>query len=173
MKRRKINILCSPILALGILVSLLSLWGFYFFLIIYEPIRISLITKHIPLFIIMTIIGGFAPPICILFVYARKYLSIITIDETGISRRFLWKFYKLHISWDEITEVYYFSAIAQFLVFSKNKKVSVMTYNKMRLEKDTIELTLSKKRYEVIKQYLQQPIINLPEKVKQRMEQEE
>lgn len=76
------------------------------------------------------------------------------------------------MSWDNIAEICYFTALAEFLVFSKNKKVSTMTYNKMRMEKDAIEMTISRRRYRVIKQYLQQPIVGMPEKVKERLERE-
>lgn len=42
----------------------------------------------------------------------------------------------------------------------------------MRMEKDAIEMTISRRRYRVIKQYLQQPIVGMPEKVKERLERE-
>ena len=107
--------------------------------------------------------------IALILTGARRGYSIITIDETGISRSFLGIFYKLHISWDEMAEVVYKEHLIPFVFFSKTQKLSRMTYNKAIAVKDAVQITISRRRYKVIAQYLQQPIVGMPDKVKEQL----
>lgn len=162
MAKRKIRILNSPTLAIGIAFGALLCWGCFIIFITSLP---SAFETHTFLAIFYTVMFVIMP-IVMLMVCARRMFSIITIDETGISRSFLGIFFKLHIPWDGIAEVYCFTALAIFIKFSKDRKLSTMKYDKMRGYKNAIEFTLSRRRYAVVAQYLQQPIVNMPEAVK-------
>ena len=171
MTPRKIRILSSPTVIIFSFICWCILLMFYLFTVVYEPCRTALLTEYIPTFIIWTL---FCCGFCIgyILVGAQKMLCIITIDETGISRSFLGVFSKLHISWDEMAEAYSFISVVRFVTFSKYKKVSTMSNWKMRGEKNAIEMTLSKKRYAVIAQYIKQPIVGLPDSVKAQLTRE-
>lgn len=99
--------------------------------------------------------------ILILVLGARSIFSIITIDEFGVHRSFLGRFFKLNISWDEMKEVFFINGLAQYIWFSKTETLSTINYWKRHKVKDTIPISISKKRLAVIKQYIKQPIVGL------------
>lgn len=70
------------------------------------------------------------------------------------------------MTWDEIADI----AFSQFLLtpygylwFSKTKKISYISMERRYKVKDAIMISLNKKRYAVIKQYIKQPITGLSE----------
>ena len=136
-------------------------FGMYLFTIIYEPCRVGL-SQHIGILVMWTIFGVIFPIVSIC-ICSRQYLSLITIDETGISRSFLGRFHKLHISWDDMREACYKFNMLGWLFFSKTKKMSEIPFHETWKTKDYIHISLSKKRYNLIMQYLQQPIVDMPE----------
>ena len=160
--------LSSPFCASLALFLTLPIWGFFIFLLVYEPISIGLLSS-IPALVVLIISLGVGP-LFILIVSLKPFFSIITVDENGISRSFLGAFWKLHISWDEMAEVCYYVALLECLVFSKSQKLTMVRRSKWYRVKDTIHIALGKKRYAVIAQYLQQPILGMPEVVKDRLE---
>ncbi len=170
MSKNKVRIFCSPTFLIITVFTMIVSWGFLIFLFAFEPCRSGLLAE-IHLLVLYSLIFG-TYPIIAFFLSVRRILSRITIDETGISRSFLGRFYKLHISWDDMAEVFFIDSLVEYLMFSKTKQISRMSYWKASMVKDAIQITLSKKRYAVIKQYLQQPIVGMSDKVKARLEQE-
>ncbi len=170
MTKKEIRIFCSPTLLIGILFIILLSWGLLIFFLAYEPSRVGLLSS-IPCFIILVLILGVCP-IFIILASMRCYFSIITIDETGISRAFLGKFFKLKMAWNEIADIRYYTTLIGYFVFSKTKYLCEIPSSKWYRIKDTVFFTVSKKRYNVIKQYLQQPIFGIPYYVKADLEKE-
>ncbi|MDE6201766.1 MAG: hypothetical protein K2M47_07850 [Clostridiales bacterium] len=162
MARRKIRIFCSPTIVVCTVLAMIALCGLYIFTIVVTDGKIFT-PDSIPQALLWTF-GSWGMSILLIITGARRVYSIITIDETGVSRSFLGVFCKLHISWDEMAEATYMSHLIPFLFFSKTKKLSTMSYNEAIAVKDAIQITLSKRRYAVIAQYLKQPIVNLPAK---------
>ena len=170
MVRRKIRGLAYPIITISILIMVIFLLALYIFTVVYEPSREGAM-EHVPVFIIWTLVAC-GVSICILVMMAKPLLSIIHIDETGVSRAFLGRFWKLHIAWQDLAEARYFISVSEQMAFSKTKKLEYIQRNKWYKEKDIIFIGFSKKRYEVISQYLQQPIVGMPDKVKERLTKE-
>ncbi|MCH5162464.1 MAG: hypothetical protein J1G38_03120 [Clostridiales bacterium] len=150
-------------MTIGVLIGFVMGLTLGTFLLAFEPSRLAFL-QSIPLLIVCY---GYC--IVILVTIPKPLLSIIQIDETGISRSFLGRFWKLHISWDEMTEARYFVQVSEQMIFSKTKKLSNIPRLKWHKEKDVIFMGFSKKRYKVIEQYLQQPIVGMPDKVKERL----
>ena len=162
MARRKIKIFCSPTIMVISILMATFLCGLYIFTIVVTDGKIFT-RDSIPQALLWTFCS-WGTSILLIITGARRIYSIITIDETGVSRSFLGVFCKLHISWEEMAEATYMFHGLPFLFFSKTKKLSTMTYNKAIAVKDAIQITLSKRRYAVIVQYLKQPIVNLSAK---------
>ena len=161
MKKSKVHLLFWPLGYIVSMIGALSLFGIYLFTIIFEPTRVGLL--HRIDILVMWTISAVGATILYVCLGARQYLSLITIDETGISRSFLGIFHKLHIPWDDMREACYKFNMLGWLFFSKTKKMSEIPFHETWKTKDYIHISLSKKRYNLIMQYLQQPIIDMPE----------
>ncbi len=107
--------------------------------------------------------------IVILICAPRRFFSVITISEDGISRCLFSKFFKLSMKWDEIYEISYFESGMAFLMFSQTKSIKGMSYGKIAKIKNFIQLQLTQKNYDAVKQYIQQPIIGLTEEKKRQL----
>ncbi|MDE7405871.1 MAG: hypothetical protein K2M89_03235 [Clostridiales bacterium] len=162
MARRKIRIVCSPTIMISTVLAMVVLCGLHIFTVVITDGE--LFAPHLIAYGILWTFCSWGISILLIIFGARRIYSIITIDETGVSRSFLGVFCKLRISWDEMAEATYMLHLIPFLFFSKTKKLSTMTYNKAIAVKDAIQISLSKRRYAVIMQYLQQPIVNLSAK---------
>ena len=158
---RKIRILVSPILAIGGVLGWLSGLGIIIFVLSFAPARDANI------FLTVLLVGMLSVLVIILPISgARSLFPIITIDETGVSRSFLGIFCKLHISWDEMADVAFTPNLLYVngvIWFSKTRKISEIDPFKRYKVKDAIAISLYKKRYAVIKQYIKQPIVGLTE----------
>lgn len=169
MVKRKMKCWAYPIMTVIILIAILAMLTLYIFTLVYKPVREAWMEKYIITFILWTMVScGLS--VVILCLIAKPLLSVVRIDETGVSRAFLSRFWKLHISWEEMVEARYFISITGQIIFSKTKSLNYIPLSKWHKIKDIIFLGLSKKRYRVIKQYLQQPILCMPEEVKARFE---
>lgn len=166
-RHKKIRVLCSPITVIVSILVILFMCGFHVFSLINDAGR-ELFLEETPLFILWTL-ETWGLSVALILTGARRIFSIITIDEYGISRSFLGKYYKLHISWDDMTEICYKENVWPFLFFSKTKKLSEMEYNKAIKVKDAIQLSFSKKRYKIISHFTRQPIIGMPDKIKDKL----
>ncbi len=110
----------------------------------------------------------FGGPIVIFISGARRGFSVITISEEGISRCLFGKFCKLTMKWDEIYEISYFESGMAFLIFSQTKSIQGLSYWKITKIKNLIQIQLTQKNYDAVKQYIQQPIKGLTDaKMKQ------
>ncbi|MDE5562566.1 MAG: hypothetical protein K2J01_03360 [Clostridiales bacterium] len=167
MEKRRIGCLAFPFITVCVLCLVVFMIALNVFLLVFEPSRMAFV-EHIPMFICW-IIFTYGLTIATLVLMAKPLLSIIHIDETGISRAFLGKFWKLHISWDDMAEARFYTAVSNQMVFSKTKELGAIPMSKWYKEKDIIFVGFSKKRYEVISQYLQQPIVGMPDKLKDRL----
>ncbi len=168
MKQRKIHILPFPVMATIILIVIAFMSSFYLFTVIYEPIRNAFLTEHIFLFVIWTLCAcGLS--FLILVMLAKPMFSIIQIDENGITRAFLGRFWKLHISWEEIAEARYYVRVSEQMIFSKTQKLGGIPILKWHKLKDVIFMGFSKRRYNFIKQYMQQSIVGIPKKLNERL----
>ena len=162
--RKTVN---SPLL-LGVIIATLVLGlGMLMFLYLYPPARAQMMNA-IGLQIALDIfcIGC---SIIILIYAPRRFFSIITISKDGISRSLFGKFFKLSMKWDGIYEISYFESGMGFMMFSQTKSIKGMSYGKIAKIKDLIQLQLTKKNYDAVKQYIQQPIIGLSEEIKRRL----
>ncbi len=167
MVRRKVRILCSPTTAIVSIIAAFGLCGFYVLSLNVDGGRKAFL-GNIPLLILWTLTTC-GMSIALVLVGSKRIFSIITIDETGVSRAFLGIFWKLQISWDEMAEICYKEHGWAFLFFSKTQNISELTYNKAIAVKDAIQISFSQRRYAVIEQYLLQPIVGMPDKVKERL----
>lgn len=167
MSQHRIRGLAFPIATFVLLVGV-AMWIALYILFAYELAREGIIDV-IAIFILWTVIVC-GSSIAILVMLAKPMLSIIQIDETGISRAFLGRFWKLHIPWDEMAEARFFISVSYQMIFSKTKKLANIPRGRWYKVKDVIFIgLLSKKRYAVIAQYLQQPIVGMPDKIKAQL----
>lgn len=151
--------LAYPIITACVLCLVVFMIALNVFMLVFEPSRMAFL-EHMPMFICW-IIFTYGLTIAILVLMAKPLLSIIQIDENGISRAFLGKFWKLHISWYDMAEARFFTSVSNQMVFSKTKKLGAIPMSKWQKEKDVIFVGFSKKRYKVISQYLQQPMAGI------------
>lgn len=157
----------SPLL-LGVIIATMVLgMGMFMFLCLYPPAWVQM-RNALWLLVALGIfyIGCF---IVILIYAPRRFFSIITISEDGISRSLFGKFCKLSMKWDEIYEISYFESSMIFLMFSQTKSINGMSYGKITKIKDLIQLQLTQKNYDAIKQYIKQPIIGLTDTKKAQL----
>ncbi|MDE7164129.1 MAG: hypothetical protein K2O04_01730 [Clostridiales bacterium] len=154
----KNKVIPSPLILGGMIFSAIFLIGvFVFFICVPSDIETDL---WIYIVAGVILLGG---SLLIFFLGARRFLSIVVIDENGISRAFLDRFFKLSMKWDEIYEFSYFESGLPFLIISKTKSIQGMSYWKITKIKDLIQIQLSQKNYDKIKQYIKQPIVGLTE----------
>lgn len=166
--KNKVRLLPFPIMAMISFPVIIFLIAFFIFTVSFEPSRTGLLNQ-IPVFVLWAIVScGLGIFTLILAIY--HFLVVIQIDETGISRSFFGRYRKLQISWDELADVRYYLWVSEQIVFSKTKKLTNVPMPQVHKIKDRIIMGFSKKRYAVINQYLQQPIVGLPDKVKARLE---
>ncbi len=168
MEQRKIRCLAFPFITLFVLSLVVFILGLSIFMLIFEPSRLALV-ENIPILICWTIMT-FGLSIAILIMMAKPLLSIVQIDETGISRAFLGRFWKLHISWDELAEARYYIRVSQQMIFSKTQSLGVIPMLKWQKLKDVIFIGFSKRRFKVIKHYIQQPIVGMSQKMLERLD---
>ncbi len=169
MIKARTRFLPYPFMTTIILIMLVVFISLYIFTVSYAPCRITLL-NNIPIFVIWTLFFCVSSIIHLVVIIPRL-LVVIKINESGISKSFLGRFLKANISWNEIAEVRYFLYVSEQIVFSKSRELASIPLLKWHKLKDIIFMGLSKKRYAIMKQYLQQPIVGMPDKVKARLEQ--
>ena len=152
----------SVLLLGGIIFSMLIFPCMFLFLTFFPPAREQM-TYSIANIVLYCIWGILAIlyPLLLYILCARRFFAVITINEEGISRAVFGRFYKLTLKWDEIYEISYFESLMPFILFSQTKSVQGMSYNQITKIKNLIQIQLTQKNYDVIKQYVKQPIIGL------------
>lgn len=163
----KYRIIPSPFVFGGIIfMDILCLSVFLF--VICMPHGIEQCNEHIWYwFALITMLIVF--PLLCSILSARRFLAVFQFDETGISRSVFGKFYKLTMKWDEIAEISYFESLRPFLMFSKTVSIKGMSYRRIGKIKDLIQIELSPKRYDVVKQFIVKPINGLTEAQKAKL----
>lgn len=152
----------SPLLLITMIITILSLIGFNLFFALYPYDRLST-----TLMIVASLVcsGG---SLLLFILGARRFFTIIQIDENGISRSLFGKLCRLNMKWNEIYEISYFESGMAFLIFSQTRSIQGLTYWKITKIKNLIQIQLTKKNYDFVKQFIQQPIKGLTEdKIKQ------
>lgn len=136
-----------------------------FFLVVFLP---SSIKTSLWVYICsgVLLIGG---ALLLLLLGMRRFLVVVTIDENGISRAAFKKFYKLTMVWDEIYEIRYFESGLPFLLFSQTKSTQGLSYWKITKIKNLIQIQLTQKNYDLVKQYIKQPILGLTDAKKAQL----
>ena len=144
---------------MGVTVGMLMAITIFLFVVLYPP-NVSQLRDHIGVLFVAAIFC-IVFPVLIFFINARKLFTIIKIDENGISRSLFGKFFKLSMKWDEIYEISYYESVLPFLMFSQTKSLKGISYNGTAKIKNLIQLQLTRKNYNFIKQYIKQPIVGL------------
>lgn len=153
------RLFASQVLFVSLIISIIISFALFVFIVVYLSIFSELENNiGVLVFASLCFVGG---PILLFFTIARRFCSVIQMDEDGISRSVFGKFCKLSMKWDEIYEISYFESGMAFLLFSKKRSVQGMSYWKITGIKDLIQIQLTQKNYDFVKQYIQQPIIGL------------
>ncbi len=149
----------SPLLLCISIVTIVLSISVFLFLCLYPPAWAQM--KNVLWLLIALGIFFIGGPIVIFISGARRGFSVITISEEGISRCLFGKFCKLTMKWDEIYEISYFESGMAFLIFSQTKSIQGLSYWKITKIKNLIQIQLTQKNYDAVKQYIQQPIIRV------------
>lgn len=154
--------IASPLLFIGIILTILLLIGCNLFFVLYPYNRMGIIMLVSATFLCS---GG---ALLIFISSFRRFFSVIRIDEYGLSRSVFGKLCKLSMNWDEIYEISYFESVLPFIIISKTQSIQGLSYWKITKIKDTIQIQLTQKNYNFIKQFIKQPVIGLTdEKIQQ------
>ncbi len=148
----------SPLLLGVVVTTILLLIGCNLFFALYPYNRLST-----EMLVVASLLSG-GGALLLIVLGARRGFSVITISEEGISRCLFGKFCKLSMKWDEIYEISYFESGMAFLIFSQTKSIQGLSYWKITKIKNLIQIQLTQKNYDFIKQYIQQPIKGLTDK---------
>jgi hypothetical protein len=159
---RKTKFIESPFLAIGYTWLLLMGYGIIYFAYL-SPFSAAKNGEELSLFTHFTILffSGILPTIIFIF-YIHRGASVIELSKTGIKKSLFKIFYRREIKWEELTEMRIIHRVNVWLFVSK---VSMKNYSYEQLvkRKDTIQMTMSKKLYDTIRQYTSQEIIGIEE----------
>ncbi len=160
--KKQIRVVMSVYMIVALIVLVAMTYAILIFSYCYPPARPTEIYDHI----LLVICAGVLPTLVIIFAIPRGVFSVVTINEKGAKRSFCGRFLKTEMSWAEMAEVRYYWRILPTVFFSKTVTLDGMTYEKIIKRKDVIQLALSQKVLNAIKQFTDKEIINLPEKYK-------
>jgi hypothetical protein len=159
---RKTKFIESPFLAIGYTWLLVMGYGLLY-LVNLSPIsaekngeQLSLISHIIVLFF-----SGFLPTVIFIF-YIHRGASVIEISRTGIKKSLFKIFYRREIKWEELTEMRIIHRVNAWL-FASKVSMKNYSYEELVKRKDTIQMTMSKKLYEIIREYTSQEINGIEE----------
>ncbi len=154
------RIVASPLLLIVSCICIVVGFSLFLFFVLYPPC-ISQMKEHIWLLVAIGILTVVFPIIGLVHVGVRRFFTVIQMDEEGISRSLFGRFCKLSMKWNEIYEISYFESGMAFLIFSQTKSIQGLSYWKICNIKNLIQIQLTQKNYDFIKQYIQQPIKGL------------
>ncbi len=159
-EKQSIKIIPSPFILFGIIFMVIMCCGIL--LIIYaNPVardQLNLL-QHIACIFFSAIL----PIIAIICMIYRGFLSVITIDNSGLKISVLGIFRTKKIAWEEMSEICYYERLRPFVFFSKTGSIQGMYYDQIIKKKDAIQVELTPKVYQAIKRFTKQPILNLTE----------
>ncbi len=161
MKNKAVKVLPSPFIAIGGIVSVLMGFG----LLIVAFVVPAKTGEVIPL--VINIITAFALGVLPIFIMVnftyRGYYSVITIDEKGIRRALFGAFMKVEMTWEEIKYIKRIWRVVDNIFVSTKEENKAMTFEQAIKRRDIIQIAISKKVLKAIRQYIDLPIIGLPE----------
>ena len=161
MKNKAVKVLPSPFVAIGNIIFVLVSYGLLIVILVVPAITgevIPLVVNIITAFIL-----GILPIIAIIDLTYRGYYSVITIDEKGIRRALFGVFMKVEMTWEDIKYIKRIWRIVDNLFVSTKEENKAMTFEQAIKRRDIIQIAISKKVLKAIRQYIDLPIIGLPE----------
>lgn len=161
MKNKTVKVLPSPFVAIGNIIFVLVSYGLLIVILVVPAITgevIPLVVNIITAFFL-----GILPIIAIICLFYRGYCSIITIDEKGIRRALFGAFMKVEMTWEEIKYIKRIWRIVDNIFVSTKEENKAMTFEQAIKRRDIIQIAISKKVLKAIRQYIDLPIIGLPE----------
>lgn len=162
MKKRK-RFFASVSMMIGMIFMLIMLYGFLCFILFFPDIREQLKDKVI-MYAFPIFATGFCPTAAFI-ITARRWFTLLEIDEKGIKTSLFHFFYRKRISWDELKEIRYYERISPFLFFSKNVSLEGMAYDDIIKRKDVIQASLTLELYRAIRENTDKQIVNLSEEM--------
>jgi hypothetical protein len=159
MKNKAVKVLPSPFIAIGIATFVLFSYGLLIFSFLYPTDE-----DYLPLlYSILTFFLGIFPTIIVIGLSYRGYYSVITIDEKGIRRALFGAFMKVEMTWEEIKYIKRIWRVVDNIFVSTKEENKAMTFEQAIKRRDIIQIAISKKVLKAIRQYIDLPIIGLPE----------
>ncbi len=161
MKNKAVKVLPSPFVAIGNIIFVLVSYGLLIVILVVPAITgevIPLVVNIITAFIL-----GILPIIAIIDLSYRGYYSVITIDEKGIRRALFGAFMKVEMTWEEIKYIKRIWRVVDNIFVSTKEENKAMTFEQAIKRRDIIQIAISKKVLKAIRQYIDLPIIGLPE----------
>ncbi len=159
MKDKAVKVLPSPFIAIGGIAMVLMGFGLLFFSFLYPTDE-----DYLPvLYSLLTIFLGVLPIITVIGLSYRGYYSVITIDEKGIRRALFGAFMKVEMTWEEIKYIKRIWRVVDNIFVSTKEENKAMTFEQAIKRRDIIQIAISKKVLKAIRQYIDLPIIGLPE----------
>ena len=159
MKNKAVKVLLSPFIAIGIATFVLFSYGLLIFSFLCPTDE-----DYLPLlYSILTFFLGIFPTIIVIGLSYRGYYSVITIDEKGIRRALFGAFMKVEMTWEEIKYIKRIWRVVDNIFVSTKEENKAMTFEQAIKRRDIIQIAISKKVLKAIRQYIDLPIIGLPE----------
>ncbi len=157
--KKELKVVPSMFWLIGSIVLIISLYSIFIFSYAYPPARPDEIFDHI----LLIFCTGVLPTVIFVTAIPRGIFSVVTISERGVRRTLFMGRFKLEMSWEEMAEMRYYPRLLPFVFFSKTCTLDGMYYDKIIKRRDVIQVTLTKKVLQAIRQNTTREIINLPE----------
>lgn len=162
--KKTVKALMSIYVMVGTLFIVIAAYTILIFTYVYPPARPTEIYDHV----LFVLCSGVIPTLIIILAIPRGIFSVVTISEMGVKRTLFAKLCKREIRWEEMSEIRYYPRIMPFVFFVKNGSLEGLSYESIIKRKDVIQVALSKKVYNAIKQFTDKEIVNLPENFEKR-----
>lgn len=156
---KKVKFFASVPMMVGMIIALLLGYGLFLFVAIHEPAREQILYQPLNcvIFCSFTVVSAtFA-----FFFTARRWFTLLVIDEKGLTTSLFHFFYKKRISWDNVTQILYYERLAPFVFITYGEPITNLTYEEIIKRKDIFQISLTAKAYNVLKLYSNQPILDL------------
>ncbi len=159
-EKQSVKIIPSPFILFGLIFMVVMCFGILIFIYSYPVARNQLNLLH---HIACIFFSAILPILAIICMIYRGFLSVITIDNSGLKISVLGIFRTKKIAWEEMSEICYYERLRPFVFFSKTGSIQGMYYDQIIKKKDAIQVELTPKVYRAIKRFTKQPILNLTE----------
>ena len=162
MKNKAVKVLPSPFIAIGCIAMVLMDCAILIVSFV-VPAKTGEVIHPILYIFGPIFCAGVLPIIAIICLFYRGYCSIITIDEKGIRRALFGAFMKVEMTWEEIKYIKRIWRVVDNIFVSTKEENKAMTFEQAIKRRDIIQIAISKKVLKAIRQYIDLPIIGLPE----------